>query len=237
MIVGMRSLAPSALAPLLVAAALTSATPAAAAGDWARRVYPAFELGLMERGGTGPGPSVGTGLTYGIVVDIIVLPRLYVTPRVTWSSHTLSQMPSISGYTGSVEPRNIQLLTLSIGVDYVQPFGDDARALFGWSAAWNRAVMPPMHSDSVPQEWLFVEQNGVFIEFPFMVGIEYDVIPEWVTFGLRVYGTPFPPLENQDGNIFEAASGRTPDGGVIVVGPIKRFERFIGGTVLIGLIL
>lgn len=237
MIVGMRLFAPSALASLLAAAVLTSANPAAAAGEWQRRIYPAFELGLMYRGGTGPGPSVGSGLNYGVTADVIIIPQIFVTPRVSWSSHALSEMPTILSYTGSVEPQNLQLLTLSITVDYVQEFGPDARALFGWGAAWNRAVLPPLYSDSVPQEWLFVEQTGVFIEFPFMLGIEYDVIPEWVTFGFRVYGTPFPPLGNQSGSLFSAASGLTPDGTIIIVGPVERFQRFVGATVVLGFVL
>lgn len=231
-----RHFAPTALALLLAGSVLASAATAEAAGDWERRVYPGFELGLMARSGTGPGPSVGPGLTYGVTVDLIILPELFVTPRAAWSSHPLSQMPTISGYTGTVKPENLRLLTLSISIDYVLELGSEARALFGWGAAWNRAVMDPLHSDTVPEVWLFVEQNGVFIDFPFMVGAEYDVIPEWVTLGARVYGNPFPPLNN-DGNLFKAASGRTPDGAVIVVGPVQKFQRSIGGTVVIGLIM
>jgi hypothetical protein len=236
MIQGMRLTAPSALGLLLAGGLLASSAPASAAGDWERRIYPAFELGLMERWGSGPGPSVGTGLTYGVTADVIILPELFISPRVAWSHHTLSEMPTVSGYTGSVQRENLKLLTLSITLDYVLEMGPTARALFGWGAAWNRAVLPPLHADDIAQTWLFVEQDGTFVEFPFMIGIEYDVYPEWVFFGVRVYGNPFPPLKNE-GNLFKAASGRTPDGEVIVVGPVQRFERFIGASFVLGLVL
>jgi hypothetical protein len=179
----------------LVAAGLACAAGATAsrarAAERGHSVELGPDIGVIERPAeNGYGVRYGAAVAYGAHIQIPLASFLRFTAHYARTSQEVELGPGALGTSAPVQA-NERLRSYTIGAR-IQPTWNASRRLHLWvnlGVGWGIMTAPGVHV-AAPVPYAVGIHSAAFVEFPFGVGGEFDIVPGWAGLTLDLTAGP-----------------------------------------------
>jgi hypothetical protein len=146
----------------------------------------------------------------------------------TGSSNSISASASLSDMT-------VESIAFGVRLAPTLQLGRHARGWISAGIGWGRFTFPSMTvQEKTGMEFLVRGRAGSFAEFPFGLGVSYEVWPRWLALE---YEATAAPVVGQSGDAFEPFQAIDDSGNARDVGPFGAIEASFVQTLGLSLIL